>query len=169
MTAVPTKKHGCPSETAKQDGKTRRDDATSIFFRFSEPRRCRESKNIMTSKSNQEPIRITCPGHALQTTGIRPSDWSRNPVASVITVMSIAMALWFAGCNQSRYEPADWKPLTAEGTTMPGSFDGTTLPGTTLPGTTLPGRWQPGTTLPAQGYPGTTLPRAFQRGTTLPR
>ena len=76
------------------------------------------------------------------------------------------LLLLLQGCNQYRYQPADWR-VTDSSTTLPqrieGGGGGTTLPGrgTTLPGrgTTLPGR---GTTLPARG---TTLPG---RGTTLP-
>ena len=63
----------------------------------------------------------------------------------------------FAGCNQDRYQPAQWRSRPDAGsTTLPGTGQAGQLPGTTLPGTTLPG-----TTLPV--LQGTTLP-----GTTLP-
>ena len=66
------------------------------------------------------------------------------------------------GCNQHRYQPAQWRMESESKTTTPMAA-GTTLPGTTLPGTTLPGTTLPGTTLP-----GTTLPGANVSGTTLP-
>ncbi len=111
--------------------------------------------------------------HPLRWTGALAEDRLRFHVLSVVTIILIGLAAALAGCNQSRYEPADWKPLGAEGTTLPGSYNGTTLPGTTLPGTTLPSGWRPGTTLPGGWQPGTTLPGqrtpgGWQPGTTLP-
>lgn len=108
-------------------------------------------------------------------------DINRMNRKSRISLKSMALTIGLvalSGCNQQRYEPAQWRAASRDSTTMPDNsrdesgrtgvnqWLGSTLPGrgSTLPGriwTTLPQRdW---TTMPSRG---TTLP---YRGTTLPR
>ncbi len=74
---------------------------------------------------------------------------------------SLTTVIFFCGCSQQRYQPAEWRTTAESGANSPLNKDlssmGTTFPGTTLPGTTLPGTTLPGTTLP-----GTTLPQQFR-------
>ena len=86
-----------------------------------------------------------------------------------LTASLVAFCAITTGCNQNRYQPADWAARKAALSTLPQNSSttlpqhGSTLPrnGSTLPrGTTLPH----GTTLP---FSGSTLPQA-NSGTTLP-
>ena len=92
--------------------------------------------------------------------------FSSVPSRKSCSAVLFAMLLGISGCNQNRYQPAEWR-AAPRSTTLPNENDaaadsrgfrfGTTLPGR---GTTLPREnW---TTLPRQGFP--RLPRA----TTLP-
>jgi hypothetical protein len=87
------------------------------------------------------------------------------------TAVLFVMLLGFAGCNQNRYQPAEWRAAP----TLPESGDAVFRFGTTLPGrgTTLPSEsW---TTLPQRGFPplpgATTLPDRYwlpDEMTTMP-
>ena len=108
---------------------------------------------------------------------IAQSSWKTH--AAVL----FAGLIGLVGCNQNRYQPAEWR-AAPRGTTLPRGDDqganrfGSTLPGqgTTLPmgnWTTLPGRapWQGATTLP-DGYrmPEGIETMPWRNGmTTLPR
>ena len=61
-------------------------------------------------------------------------------------ISSLLLLSGIGGCNQHRYQPAQWRSTKVD-RDQDTSLPGTTLPGTTLPGTTLPGTTLPGTTL----------------------
>lgn len=68
-------------------------------------------------------------------------------------LLGFAMSPMFAGCNQNRYQPAEWR-AAPRSTTLPNDGDAVADSHTFLRGTTLPGR---GTTLPSKSW--TTLPQ----------
>ena len=99
----------------------------------------------------------------------------RSYVRGLIPVTLLAIVSVLTGCNQHRYQPAEWRAADRDSTTLPSSnrdTDAGLAGGSTLPwrgansGSTLPWR---GSTLPYRGstlpWRGSTLP---YRGTTLP-